>query len=146
MRQLESEAVTVWRSMLLKHADLVDAIGARLRTEHGLIATEFDVLINIPPHSTIRHRDLVDEIVLSRSALSRLLRRLEQRGLIEQRSDDEDQRGICVELTEGGRVLREASAKTNAEVVDDAFALLDSADLTCLSEAVGRIRPAKTGE
>ena len=80
MRQLESEAVTVWRSMLLTHADLVDAIGVRLRAEHGLTATEFDVLINIPPHSTIRHRDLVDEIVLSRSALSRLLRRLEQRG------------------------------------------------------------------
>ena len=146
MKQLESEAVTVWRSMLLIHADLVDAIGVRLRAEHGLTATEFDVLINIPPHSTIRHRDLVDEIVLSRSALSRLLRRLEQRGLVEQRPDDEDQRGICVGLTERGRSLRATAAKTNAEVVDDAFAALDSADLACLSEAVGRIRPAKTGD
>src|SRR5699024_2802378 len=81
-----------------------------------------------------------------RSTLSRLLRRLEQRGLVEQRPDDEDQRGICVGLTERGRSLRATAAKTNAEVVDDAFAALDSADLACLSEAVGRIRPAKTGD
>src|SRR5699024_9127673 len=123
MRQLESEAVTVWRSMLLIHADLVDAIGARLRAEHGLTATELDGLVNIPPHSTTRQRDLV-----------------------EQRPDDDDQRGICVELTERGRSLRATAAKTNAEVVDDAFAALDSADLARLSEAVGRICPAKTGD
>src|SRR5699024_12413012 len=80
LRQLESEAVTVWRSMLLMHADLVDEIGARLRSEHGLTATEFDVLINIPPHSTIRQRDIVAECVLSGSALFPLLRRLALRG------------------------------------------------------------------
>src|SRR5699024_2014688 len=131
---------------LLIHADLVDAIGVRLRAEHGLTATEFDVLINIPPLSTIRHRDLVDEIVLSRSALSRLLRRLEQLGLVDQRPDDEDQRGIGAGLTEPGRSPRATAAKTHAEVLDGALAALDAADLACLSERVGRIRPAETGD
>src|SRR5699024_6649661 len=134
------------RSMLLIHADLVDAIGVRLRAEHGLTATEFDVLINIPPHSTNRHRALVDEIVLSRTAPARLLRRLAERAGDEQRAGDEDQRRVGVGLAERGRCLRATAAKTNAEVVDDAFAALDSADLACLSEAVGRIRPAKTGD
>lgn len=133
--------VAVWRQMLETHADLVDSLESRFKAEHGLTATEFDVLINIPQDSPIRQRDLLRCIVLSRSALSRLLRRLEERGLVVQTADSEDQRGVRVSLTDAGRRLRRESARTNAEVVRTAFEGLSANDLTALSALIEQIRP-----
>lgn len=132
--------VAVWRRMLLLHADLVDEIGTRLTAEHGLTVTEFDVLINIPPGATIRHRDLLREIVLSRSALSRLLRRLESRGLVTQVADPVDHRGVCVALTDVGAHLRRRCARTNSRVVRSAFNGLTEEDLAILDVLVNQLR------
>ncbi|SMX72552.1 DNA-binding transcriptional regulator, MarR family [Brevibacterium sp. 239c] len=136
-----SGAIGVWRRMLETHADLVDALEARFRADHGLTATEFDVLVNIPSTTTIRHRELLDEIVLSRSALSRLLRRLETRGLVSQSADSADQRGVCVALTPEGLRLKRESARTNAEVVRTAFSALTEDNLGELLRLIDRIHP-----
>ncbi|MDN5655150.1 MAG: MarR family winged helix-turn-helix transcriptional regulator [Kocuria sp.] len=134
--------ITVWRRMLEKHADLVDTLEAKLRADHGLTATEFDVLINIPSTTTIRHRELLHQIVLSRSALSRLLGRLETRGLVTQSSDSTDQRGGCVALTPDGLRLKRESARTNADIVRTAFAGLTEENLSALLELVDQIQPS----
>ena len=128
--------------MLEKHADLVDTLEAKLRADHGLTATEFDVLVNIPSTATIRHRELLDQIVLSRSALSRLLGRLESRGLVTQSSDSTDQRGVCAALTPDGLRLKRESARTNADVVRSAFAGLTDENLCDLLDLVDQIRPS----
>ncbi|MDN5586668.1 MAG: MarR family winged helix-turn-helix transcriptional regulator [Brevibacterium sp.] len=141
MKISEHGPVAVWRLMLETHADLLEAIEARFEAEHDLSANEFDVLINIPSTTTIRHRDLLESIVLSRSALSRLLRRLECRGLVEQHSDTGDRRGICVSLTDEGLKLRRGSSRTNTEVVRSAFTGLSTEDLVELHALVGKIRP-----
>ena len=133
--------VAVWRLMLEKHADLVEALEQRFEADHELSANEFDVLINIPSTTTIRHRELLHSIVLSRSALSRLLRRLESRGLVEQHSDEGDRRGICVSLTEEGARIRQRSSHSNNEVVRAAFAGLSTEDLESLTALVAKIRP-----
>lgn len=130
--------------MLETQADLVDALETRFRADHGLTATEFDVLVNIPSTTTIRHRELLDEIVLSRSALSRLLRRLETRGLVCQSADSADQRGVCVALTPEGLRLKRDSARTNADVVRAAFSALTEDNLGELLRLIDRIHPQPT--
>ena len=130
--------------MLETHAGLVDALETRFRADHGLTATEFDVLVNIPSTTTIRHRELLDEIVLSRSALSRLLRRLETRGLVCQSADSADQRGVCVALTPEGLRLKRDSARTNADVVRAAFSALTEDNLGELLRLIDRIHPQPT--
>ena len=137
-------AIGVWRRMLETQADLVDALETRFRADHGLTATEFDVLVNIPSTTTIRHRELLDEIVLSRSALSRLLRRLETRGLVCQSADSADQRGVCVALTPEGLRLKRDSARTNADVVRAAFSALTEDNLGELLRLIDRIHPQPT--
>ena len=137
-------AIGVWRRMLETHAGLVDALETRFRADHGLTATEFDVLVNIPSTTTIRHRELLDEIVLSRSALSRLLRRLETRGLVCQSADSADQRGVCVVLTPEGLRLKRDSARTNADVVRVAFSALTEDNLGELLRLIDRIHPQPT--
>lgn len=141
----EHGSIAVWRLMLEKHVDLVEALETGFEAEHDLSVNEFDVLINIPSTTTVRHRDLLERIVLSRSALSRLLRRLELRGLVEQHSDTGDRRGICVSLTDEGANLRRRSSHTNTEVVQSAFAGLSTEDVEQLHALVGKIRPENAG-
>lgn len=141
MKVSEHGSIAVWRLMLEKHVELVEALETGFESEHDLSANEFDVLINIPSTTTVRHRDLLERIVLSRSALSRLLRRLELRGLVEQHSDTGDRRGICVSLTDEGAKLRRRSSRTNTEVVRSAFAGLSTEDMDELHALVAKIRP-----
>jgi DNA-binding MarR family transcriptional regulator len=54
------------------------------------------------PERRLRHHELADAILLSRSGLSRLLDRLEGEGLIERQSCAEDRRGAHVVLTAAG--------------------------------------------
>src|SRR5699024_8814830 len=87
------------------------------------------------------HRDLLRSMVLSRSGLSRLLGKLEDRGLITQAPDPEDQRGVLVGLTAAGEELREAAARTNVEIILAGFSGMTDADAEAGFELVSAIRP-----
>ncbi len=55
------------------------------------------------PEGTLRPRELVEHVNLSKSGLTRLLDRLEQAGLVERRRCPKDRRGYHVLLTAEGR-------------------------------------------
>lgn len=137
--------IAAWRLMLETHADLMERFEVVFRDSHGLSLTEFDTLINMPPDTPIRHRDLVQSLVVTRSALSRLLRRFEERGIVTQTADVDDQRGIRVALTPEGVELREAAAKSNAEVIFSAFSGLTVEEADTLYELVSKIRTDGAG-
>src|SRR5699024_25369 len=103
--------VAAWRLMMEKHQDFIRQFELGFRERHGLTLNEFDTLISCLPGEVVRHRDLLRSMVLSRSGLSRLLGKLEDRGLITQAPDPEDQRGVPVGLTAAGE-LREAAGTT----------------------------------
>lgn len=132
--------VRVWHGMLRVHADLIAALEHALRSGHGLSASEFDVLINIGPREQVRHGQLADRVVLTRTALTRLVDRLVERGWLTRSRPEADQRGVVVTLTEAGRRVRAASARTNAETVRRYFACLTPAELTALGELTGDLR------
>src|SRR5699024_2435399 len=97
---------------------------------------EFDTLISCLPGEVVRHRDLLRSMVLSRSGLSRLLGKLEDRGLVTQAPDPEDQRGVLVGLTAAGEELREAAARTNVEIILAGFSGMSDADAEEVFELV----------
>ncbi|MFF8895634.1 MarR family winged helix-turn-helix transcriptional regulator [Brevibacterium casei] len=133
--------IAAWRLMMEKHQDFMEQFAVGFRDRHNLTLNEFDTLINMPDDKQIRQRDLLRSMVLSRSALSRLLRRLEARRLVIQSPDPEDQRGVLVELTEAGRKLREESAQTNAEIIFAGFAGLTHSEVDELFALVSKIKP-----
>lgn len=62
-----------------------------------------------------RLQQLVEDVHMSQSALSRLVARLEQEGLVERHSCADDRRGINAALTEAGRQrVSEAEATQRA--------------------------------
>lgn len=125
--------------MLEIHSVVIDQLGKDLQTQHGLSVNEFDVLINLGPHESCRHGDLADRVVLSRTALTRLIDRLSSRGLVTRDEDPDDNRSIRICLTDAGRQLRRAAARTNTRVVQTQFARLSPEDLTQLQEILNRL-------
>jgi DNA-binding MarR family transcriptional regulator len=94
-----------WRAVLFAQNALVRIFDDELQRDCGTSLQVYDVLIRIwlAPQHTLRMSELADSAVLSRSWITRRVERLEQSGLVERFSADEDGRGVCVRLTPGGR-------------------------------------------
>jgi DNA-binding MarR family transcriptional regulator len=96
---------------LRAHHTLVAELDDELRREHGLPLTSFDVLaqLDLAPERQLRMSELAEAVLLSRSGLTRLVERLESKGLLERRECTEDARGAFAVLTaQGEGVLAEA--------------------------------------
>lgn len=141
IRQNGPIKIAAWRLMMEKYQDFMTKFEHEFRTRHGLSANEFDVLINARPEVQVRHRDLLRSLVISRSALSRLLSKLEERGLVTQEPDPEDQRGVLVALTEAGQTLCDEAAETNAEIILSGFSGLTDAEADEIFELVSKVSP-----
>jgi DNA-binding MarR family transcriptional regulator len=99
------EIVSEWRALVASHAAVTGALEHDLGERHGLGVIEFEVLERLAenPGHRFRVQELAESVHLSQSALSRMIGRLEQHGLVERSLCDADRRGIYVCLTEAGR-------------------------------------------
>jgi DNA-binding MarR family transcriptional regulator len=93
-----------WRAVLFAQNTLVRIFDDELQRDCGTPLPVYDVLIRIwlAPRHTLRMSELAESAVLSRSWITRRVERLEQSGLVERFSADNDGRGICVRLTTAG--------------------------------------------
>ena len=98
-------SVTAWRALAARHAAVSAALERELGERHGLGVNEFEVLERLAENQEHKFRvqELAEAVHLSQSALSRLIGRLEQHGLVQRSLCDLDRRGIYVCLTEAGR-------------------------------------------
>lgn len=99
---------SAWALFLTAHSVLVQQIETRL-SDVGLPALGwYDVLWGLEraPEQKLRMSDLADEVVLSRSNLTRLVDRLEEAGLVKRERSEEDRRGAYAVLTEAGKRVR----------------------------------------
>ena len=73
-----------------------------------LAVNEYDVLFTLSrcPSGWLRQNELNDNVLLSQSSLSRLVERLEKRGLVERMPAPDDGRGVLVKLTDEGAQLQ----------------------------------------
>jgi DNA-binding MarR family transcriptional regulator len=121
----------------------------------GLSISEFNAL------SALRRRgepnalsptELSHRLMLSSGGLSKLVERLEARGLVVRTPDQTDGRGVVVALTEEGRDLQEAAIEAHVANENELLAPLDSdarAELTHILRTLlvafegnaGRMRP-----
>ena len=78
----------------------------------SLAVNEYDVLFTLSrcPSGWLRQNELNDHVLLSQSSLSRLVERLEKRGLVERMPAPDDGRGVLVRLTEAAGTCRSRSA------------------------------------
>ena len=68
-------------------------------------------------------KQVAEAVVLSQSATTRLVTRLEERGLLSRFLCPTDRRGIYTDVTKAGLKLLEAAKPTNRRALNDALAL-----------------------
>jgi DNA-binding MarR family transcriptional regulator len=145
--------------LLHAHRRLTEVLDGELERAHGISLAEYDVLISLAraPGGHLRMADLAEAVLLSRSGLTRLVDRLQARGLVARVRCDADARGLNATLTAAGRDrVREATATHLAGVrahflthltPDDASRLnelwrrLGFSDAACTSGAPGSPMP-----
>src|SRR5215213_7890680 len=116
--------------LLLGKLLMTPAIIARVRTaqtdlagtlqeQHRIGLSEFEVLeqLAVAEDDHCRMQRLCSATHLSQSALSRLIGRLEQDGLVERKMCSEDRRGIFASLTPDGRTRYEQAKPTQRAVL-----------------------------
>lgn len=108
---------------------------------------EYDVLyVLTTAGGALRLRDLTEQVFLVQSSVSRLVERMESRGLVVRTTPPDDARGTLVTITEEGRrVQREVGAR-HVEAIGRYVGLaLDDDELRALRRLLERLRAAQDG-
>ena len=124
-----------WEGLLAAHATLMRRFGAQDVWE-DLTMREYDVLYTLSKcPAPIRLTELNRHVLLSQPALSRMVDRLADRGLIGREPDPADGRGIRLALTGAGLELQRRIGRRHARDVARAMsAELTPAELRQLEE------------
>ncbi|WP_246199771.1 MarR family winged helix-turn-helix transcriptional regulator [Arthrobacter zhaoguopingii] len=82
---------------------------------------DYDVLFNLSrcPTGWARLNELNANLLISQPSLSRMVERLEAKGLIQRRQAKNDQRGVELSLTEEGRALQKRIGTSHVRVIQE---------------------------
>jgi DNA-binding MarR family transcriptional regulator len=145
--RLSDDEVAAWKGMLKIHSDLVAALDAELERQHSLPLSSYEVLMVLSDceNGRIRMGELADELLLSRSGLTRLVDRLVRQGWVERIPCEDDARGLYAGITKSGRAKVEAARPAHLDGVRSSFlSRLSDSDLQALARAWKRLqRPDK---
>jgi DNA-binding MarR family transcriptional regulator len=140
-RHLANDA---WEALLSAHAVLMKQFAAE-DIWGDISMREYDVLYTLSKcPEPIRMRELNRHVLLSQPALSRLVDRLAERGLVERRPDPADGRCVLLSLSDAGRVAQRQIGRLHARSVARAMtAGLNPAELGQLETICQKLaRPA----
>jgi DNA-binding MarR family transcriptional regulator len=122
------------------HATLIRLFNAQDVWE-DLTMREYDVLYTLSKcPDPIRLTELNRHVLLSQPALSRMVDRLAERGLIDRAADPADGRGVRLGLTEQGRAVQRLVGRRHCRsVAQEMFARLTPAELRQLGELCAKL-------
>ncbi len=120
----------VWRTFLQAHARLFRRLDEELREEHGLSLPEYEALVQIgrAPERRVRMSHLAQQVLLSKSGVTRLIDRLVADGFVERSACSHDARGAEAVLTPAGLERLRAAATTHLRGIDRYFVSALGAD------------------
>jgi DNA-binding MarR family transcriptional regulator len=142
-----SAAVDGWESLFRAQVAVLRRLREQFRGAEVSFG-EYDVLYNLSrfPGKRLRLRELNQHILLSQPSLSRLVERMEQRGLVRREPDADDGRGTIVAMTEqGATVQRRVGREHAAAIAHYVGAGLDADELHQLQQLCDKLRFAQAG-
>lgn len=142
--RLTATELGAWRGLCRVHASMLKNLETELETKHGVPLTSYEVLMHLSeaPGGRLRMSALAEQVLLSRSGLTRLIDRLVGEGLIERSACDDDARGSFAVLTPAGHDLVARARPSHLETVRKHFLRHFSEDeLLELAERWSRLLP-----
>ena len=138
-----NQANESWEALLTAHATLMRRFAAKDVWQSASIR-EYDVLYTLSKcESPQRLSDLQEHVLLSQPALSRLIDRLVERGLVDRCDDQHDARARRVSLTEAGREVQRGIGRLHARDVAEAMSALTPQELAQLAELTTKLSEQK---
>ncbi|NED14812.1 MarR family transcriptional regulator [Streptomyces sp. SID9124] len=107
-----------WIALSLLHGKIETRIERALQSGHDLSVREYSLLDVLSrqhngPGGHLQMKQVADAVGLSQSATTRLVTRLEDRGLLTRYLCDTDRRGIYTDVTDSGLALLSEARPTN---------------------------------
>ncbi|MFJ5774197.1 MarR family winged helix-turn-helix transcriptional regulator [Streptomyces sp. NPDC093094] len=120
-----------WCALSLLHGRIESRLERALQAGHGLSAREYSLLDVLSRQHDgegghLQMKQVADAVVLSQSATTRLVTRLEDRGLLSRYLCRTDRRGIYTDVTPPGLALLEQARPTHDAALREALARASS--------------------
>jgi MarR family transcriptional regulator, organic hydroperoxide resistance regulator len=132
---------TLFNELVRLEVETWDAIDARLRAEHGLPLTRYEVMRVIASQPNCRVYDIVAELSLTTGGASKLVDTVEASGYSRRRPNPDDRRSSIIELTAAGKRLVEKATKTVEDELDKRIgSVLPDRSLQQLTATLARLR------
>jgi DNA-binding MarR family transcriptional regulator len=144
-KELDQSQLVAWRTFITAHAVLIDVIDRELVAAGCLPLHWYDVLVELAeaPDHRLRMHQLADQVVLSRSGLTRLVDRLAAEGLLTREQSGKDRRGTYAVLTDKGHAALRAAWPVYAKGIANHFARhLEEVEVRTLADALQRVLDA----
>lgn len=115
-----------WCALSLLHERIQAHVERALQSKHGLSVREYSLLNVLSRQHEgdgghLHMKQVANAVVLSQSATTRLVTRLEDRGLLSRFLCPSDRRGIYTDVTQEGFALLEAARPTNDAALHEAL-------------------------
>jgi DNA-binding MarR family transcriptional regulator len=140
-----------WCALSVLHDRIEAHVERALQARHKLSVREYSLLDVLSRQHDgdgghLRMSQVADAVVLSQSATTRLVTRLEERGLLERYLCPDDRRGIYTNVTPAGLHLLTEARPTNDTALREALdAAVARPDLAPLARAVAQLDTTGTG-
>jgi DNA-binding MarR family transcriptional regulator len=120
---IDEEQLAAWHAFLRAHSTMLRRISRDLEDAGLPPLAWYDVLAALrdAPENTLKQVELAERVLLSNSGLSRLIDRIESKGLVERRSCPSDRRSFHVGLTDEGAEMLELMWPVYARGVAEDF-------------------------
>lgn len=103
-----------WESLMTAHAEMMRQFDQEDVWDE-VSRTEYDVLYTLSKcRKPIRLSELNRRVLLSQPALSRMVDRMVERGLVQREADEQDGRSVLLSLTEAGREQQRSTGRRHA--------------------------------
>jgi DNA-binding MarR family transcriptional regulator len=121
--RLNDDELHAWQTFLRAHHVVTDTLDEELSREQDLPLGSYEVLLHLSesPDRSLRMSELADQVMLSRSGVSRLVDRLVSEGLVERHTCQSDGRGVYAGLTDAGMRRLRRAAPTHLRGVREHF-------------------------
>lgn len=142
MSSKSEDLLEAWGALFMSHALAVRQIEDRLGGDSPLSLDEYNMLLGISraPGGRIRFSALAAATVFTRSGITRVTKRLEERGFIERVGCSEDRRGVYAVLTPKGReAMRDTWRRYSREILAVFEPCFNQIEARQLTELLGRL-------
>lgn len=147
-QELTKEGLNAWKGLLIAHVALLETMNREMVAKGHVTMDWYDVLLALEdaPDQKLKMTELADQVLLSKSGLTRLLDKMTAAGLIERQGCDADRRVAYAVLTPEGLKAREDGWPTYRQAIYEHFASkLTEDEARTIGETLlrftGRFRP-----